>query len=280
MTVDCHTHLWRYPGDLTEGFVEEAKRMRADAVAMDITPETHWAACETADRCIVFGVAAKHSGIAASNDLIADYQDAHPEKIIGFAAVDPNEPNAIEELEHVVLDRGLRGLKLTPIYSDFHPMDERVQPVYEFCAKRGLPIVFHQGTTFVQAAPLKYSLPILLEDVALKYPDLVMVVAHLGHPWEADTIVMIRKQPNMFADLSALYYRPWQFYNSMVLAMEYGVLDKLLFGTDYPVTTIEESLAGIRNLNQVAAPNMPQVPVEKIEEILQRDALKLLGIEA
>jgi len=278
MLVDCHTHLWRYPGDLTEQFVEEARRMRAGAVAMDLTPEMHWAACGKADKCIVFGVAARHSGITADNDLVADYQDAHPEKIIGFAAVDPNEPDAMAELERAILDRQLQGLKLTPIYSNFHPMDERVQPIYEFCVKNGVPIIFHQGTTFVQAAPLKYSFPVLLEDVAQKYPDLVMVVAHLGHPWEADTIVMIRKQPNMFADISALFYRPWQFYNSMVLAMEYGVLDKLLFGTDYPVSGIDEALEGVRGLNRVAAPNMPKVPDDEIEAIFQQDTLGLLRV--
>lgn len=279
MLIDCHTHLWRYPGDMTDQFVEEAQRMRASSVAMDITPEMHWEACKLADRCIVFGLPARHSGITADNDLIADYQDAHPEKIIGFTGIDPNEPDYMEELERTVLDRKLKGVKLTPIYSNYHPLDERIWPVYEFCEHHNLPILFHQGTTFPRAAPLKYSFPILLEDVALKHPDLVMIIAHLGHPWEADTIVMIRKQPNMFADLSALYYRPWQFYNSMVLAMEYGVLDKLIFGTDYPITTIEESLAGIRNLNHVAAPNMPKVPAEKIEEILERETLRLLRIE-
>lgn len=279
MLVDCHTHLWRYPGDMTDIFVEEAKRMRASAVVMDITPEKHWEACAKADKCIVFGLPARHSGITADNDLIADYQEAHSEKIIGFSGIDPNEENYMEELERTVLDRRLRGLKLAPIYSNYHPMDDRMQPVYEFAQKHNLPCLFHQGTTFPRTAPLKYSFPVLLEDVALKYPDLVMVIAHLGHPWEVDTIVMIRKQPNMFSDLSAIYYRPWQFYNSMVLAMEYGVLDKLIFGTDYPVTTIEESLAGIRNLNHVAAPNMPQIPDDKIEEILNRDTLKLLRID-
>jgi len=277
--VDCHSHLWRYPGDLTDRFVEEAKRMRAASVALDITPEVHWQACRDADKCIVFGVAARHSGISASNDLIADYQQAHPQKIIGFAAIDPTESEAMAELERCVQDRRLRGVKLTPIYSNFHPMDARAQPVYEFCVRHNLPIVFHQGATFVQAAPLRFALPLLLEDVALRYPGLVMVVAHLGHPWEADTIVMIRKQPNVFADISALYYRPWQFYNAMVLAMEYRVLEKLLFGTDFPVTTVQESLEGIRNLNHVAGPNMPRVPEDEIEAILHRDALKCLRVE-
>ena len=64
-----------------------------------------------------------------------------------------------------------------------------------------------------------------------------MVIAHLGHPWIAETLVLIRKHRHLYSDISALYYRPWQFYNALVLAMEYGVLDRLLFGTDYPFTT-------------------------------------------
>ena len=112
----------------------------------------------------------------------------------------------------------------------------------------GLPIMFHQGTTFPRKAPLKYANPVLLEEIALRFPDLKMIIAHLGHPWEAETIVLIRKQPNVFSDISGLFYRPWQFYNSLRLAVEYGVVDKLLFGTDYPVATFEETVEGLHHV--------------------------------
>ncbi len=172
-----------------------------------------------------------------------------------------------------------RGLKLAPIYQNYHPMDERMQPVYAFCEKRSIPILIHRGTTFPRRAPLKYALPIQLEDVAMRYPELRMVIAHLGHPWVEDTIVLIRKQPNLYADLSALYYRPWQFYNSLVLAQEYGVMKKLLFGSDYPFTTPADSAAALRNVNHVVEESrLPRVSSDAIEAILERDTLSILQI--
>ena len=108
-----------------------------------------------------------------------------------------------------------------------------------------------------------------------------MVVAHLGHPWEADTIVMIRKQPNVFADISALFYRPWQFYNSLRLAVEYGVTHKLLFGTDYPFTTFDESVAGLRSVVQLSREmNLPELPDDLPDQIIHRDTLAVLGLES
>ena len=62
-------------------------------------------------------------------------------------------------------------------------------------------------------------------------------MAHLGHPWEGETIAVIRKHPHVYADISALHYRPWQFYHSLMLAQEYGTMHKILFGSDYPFTT-------------------------------------------
>ncbi|MEM2904191.1 MAG: amidohydrolase family protein, partial [Candidatus Bathyarchaeia archaeon] len=120
----------------------------------------------------------------------------------------------------------------------------------------------------------------LLERVALAFPDLRIVIAHMGHPWERDTIVLIRKQPNVYADISALFYRPWQFYNTLVLCDEYGQLHKLFFGSDYPVTTPQESIEKIRRINaQVEGTSLPRVPHEALEEIINRDSLSILGVK-
>jgi len=91
--------------------------------------------------------------------------------------------------------------------------------------------------------------------------------------------VLIRKQPNVFADVSALFYRPWQFYNSMRLAEEYGVLRKLLLGSDYPFTTPQETVERLRALNELPRrAGLPPVSDEGIEALIQRDTLSLLGI--
>jgi predicted TIM-barrel fold metal-dependent hydrolase len=142
-----------------------------------------------------------------------------------------------------------------------------------------LPILFHAGTSFVSGTPLDYSRPIHFDAVAVDFPDLKMVLAHLGHPWEGETIATIRRHPNVYADLSALYYRPWQFYNSMRLLVEYRAEEKVLFGSDFPFTTTGDSLKGVRGLNAIlAGSGLPAVPGDIIENIIHRNTLELLGL--
>ena len=201
-------------------------------------------------------------------------------QFIGFLSIEPLSPGALEEIDRAVNELGLKGIKLGPVYQHYHPADKRVYPVYEKAQEMGLPILFHQATVPGQWDPLEYAHPLLLEKVALDFPELKIIVAHMGHPWENSTIAMIRKQPNMYADISALFYRPWQFFNSMRLCYEYGQMHKLLFGTDFPVTTPAESLEKIMNLNYVVeGTGIPRVPEEEIEKVIHQDALKILGIK-
>lgn len=92
------------------------------------------------------------------------------------------------------------------------------------------------------------SRPSLFDDVAIRYPELRMVLAHLGHPRYGECLAVIRKHPHVYADISALFYRPWQFYNMLITAQEYRVTHKLLFGTDYPFVGALESIDGLRNV--------------------------------
>ncbi len=281
MLVDCHTHLFLYPGHLSDEFVNEANaRSRGHALDLHIPPEKHWPAMQSVDKAIVFGIRAFHSGLWTRNEDVAAYASAHKDKIIGFGAVDPTTDNVRETLESIVrLD--LRGVKLGPIYQNIHPTDPRMMEVYEFCQAKRLPIMIHQGTTFVRTAPLKYAFPVQLEDVAVEFPELRMVIAHLGHPWIMETLVVIRKHPHLYSDISALHYRPWQFYNALIAAKEYGVLDKLLFGSDYPFTTAEASMDGLRNINRIPeGTGMPRLTTEEIERLIYSPTLECLGLEA
>jgi len=281
MIVDCHTHLFAYPGHLSQEFVGEANaRSRDHPMDLHVPPERHWEAMRGVDRVIVFGLRAFHSGAVVPNEYIAAYANEHREKVIGFAAVDPARDDVEETLEHAVDRLRLKGVKLGPIYQGVHPTDSRMMAVYRLCQERGLPILIHQGTTFVTRAPLKFALPVLLEDVAIEFPRLKMVIAHLGHPWIAETLVLIRKQPNFYADISALHYRPWQFYNALILAKEYGVLDKLLFGSDYPFTTPEASMAALRGFNKMAeGTHLPRLEETEIEKLIHSPTLTCLGLE-
>jgi predicted TIM-barrel fold metal-dependent hydrolase len=119
-----------------------------------------------------------------------------------------------------------------------------------------------------------------MDEIAIQFPELRIVMAHLGHPWQADTFAVIRKHPHVYADVSAGFYRPWSFYHAMRLATEWNVLEKLLFGSDLPVATPRETIDGLRAVNApTAGTGLPRVPEDRIEEIIMRDALSLLGLE-
>jgi hypothetical protein len=213
------------------------------------------------------------------DEYVADFVARAPDKLAGFASCDPTQPGCMEELKYAVERLKLVGLKMGPVYAGFDPREARVAPIYEYCQRKSLPIVFHTGATFNRAAPLEYTRPWLFDEVAIRYPGLRMVLAHAGHPWCEECLVVIRKHPHVYADIAALYYRPWQFYHMMVIAQEYKVTHKLLFGTDYPFTQSRESIEGVRNANHIAGTSaLPRVGGEVIEQMLSRDAFQLLGI--
>jgi predicted TIM-barrel fold metal-dependent hydrolase len=229
------------------------------------------------DKAIVFGIASRDE--ESPNDATAAFVRAYPEKLIGFLSIHPLDPHCIEEMERCVSDLGLRGLKLGPNYQNFDPLCEAAFEVYRHAERLGLPIVFHTGTSPVQMADLDYAHPRHFDRVAIAFPDLRMVLAHMAHPWQATTIAVIRKHPHVYADISALFYRPWSFYNCMLLGQEWGVLHKLLFGTDYLVSTPQENLDALRNPNRIVeGTSLPRISEAAMEEIIHRDTLGLLGL--
>ena len=154
-------------------------------------------------------------GINVPNEYVAKYCDKYPERLIGFCCVDPNEDDAANELHKCVKEFHMEGLKLGPIYQNFDPSSESASKVFETAQELGIPVLIHQGTTFVRKAPLKYAYPSLLDEVAIRFEDLKIIIAHLGHPWEDETIVMIRKHPNVYSDVSALSYRPFRLFEKL-----------------------------------------------------------------
>jgi hypothetical protein len=214
-------------------------------------------------------------------DAVAEYVSQHPDKLLGFLSLDPTQPGWQEELRRGHQDLRLKGVKLLPMYAGFRPNQPELNYLWEYAGQHNLPVLLHTGTTFIDRAPIECTLPRHLDDVATRFPDVKIILAHLSHPYEGECVAVIRKHPNLFADCSALHYRPFQLYHSLMLVQEYGVWDKVLFGTDYPFTTVSASIAGIRNLNgMLEGTHLPRLSDSKIEAMLNRNSLKLLEIEA
>jgi hypothetical protein len=213
------------------------------------------------------------------NDTTAEIAAMRPDKIIGFMSVHPDDKSVLNEVNRCKEDLNLKGIKLGPNYQNFNPLGENAAKLYGFAELNNLPIVFHQGTVPIAKSPLKFSYPIYMDQIATSFPQLKIVMAHMGHPWHEDCIAVIRKHPHVYADISAQFYRPWSAYNGFRLAFEWNVMHKLLFASDWPITTPSENISFLNGLPEFCKHhNLPVIPIEPLEKIKHRNSLELLGI--
>jgi hypothetical protein len=269
--VDWHTHVW-----LPEHFGGQERTPAGTDVGRG-APALHREAMRAVGRYVVVGL--QVPWVHIPNEFVAEQVAASAGRAVGFASVSPRDDGAAAEFERAVTMLGLRGLKLSPVYQGFDPRTPEAWRLYEMADAFGVPVMFHVGGAAPASATLEHGSPLLLDPVARAFPRLPIVVAHLGQPHMAETVMLLRKQPNVFADLSARFHRPWQLYNGLVLASEYGVWDKLLFGSDFPVRSPEEAVRGFRQLSTlVGGTNLPQITDRMIESVLYERPLALLGL--
>jgi len=176
---------------------------------------------------------------------------------------------------------GLVGIKLGPIYQGTSPLHPLMTRVFKTAERLGLPVMIHQGAIFTNAGRLPEANPLLIDDVAIAFPDLRIVIAHMGHPWIYETVVVMRRHPNVFADTSAIAGRPTVLANALAAAKDYGVLHKVLFGSDSPMVA---AAAAVAELERIVA-RMRQIAYtpltdEELHGILHRPSFDLLGIPA
>ena len=279
MIVDVHTHVGEYPAHIGERFASEAREAWPD-VRLGGTLDDHYAdALADVDCAVVLAFNAPAAGFVVPNDYVASYVARDPARLIGFGSVDPSSRSALDELERMKGDLGLVGCKLGPIYQNVDPLGPEFLRVCEALERLELPLLIHQGTTFSRAGSLLQARPILIDEIALRYPELRIVIAHLGHPWFDEAIAVIRRHPHVYADVSALVGRRWLLYQALVSAVEYRTEHKLLFGTDFPFFTARQTIDGLRSVTGPAfGPKLPVVDEQVVEDIIHRPALELLGI--
>jgi uncharacterized protein len=286
MIIDCHTHIWQSPEQLGDGALAELSRPTVVAgQKMRLLPQAdtanHLLASEPAERTFVLGFKSRYLGAAIPNDYIADYCREHADKMIGFAGIDPTESDAPDQVTQVTQELGLRGITICPAAQDFHPSDTRAMAVLEKAAALHVPVIIYPGTHLSPKTKMEYARPHLLDEVARAFPNLKLVISHFGYPWVDEAIVLLGKHHNVYADTAALLRRPWVAYDALVRAHQFQVIDKLLFGSDFPFTTAGECIQTLYSINQMAmGTNMPTVPRESLRGIVERDVLSLLGIPA
>lgn len=283
MIVDCYTHTWESPDQLgrcvpARGWSAANPPLIGGAAGASLA--RHHAATEPVDITIVMGFKSRWLDAEVSNDHVAAYVRQHPGELIGFAGIDPSDPSeAISELTRAREQLAMSGIAVAPAAQDFHPSDSQAMQVYAEAAKAGMPIVFHTGVHLATTSKLEYARPVLLDEVARELPDLKMVIAHMGYPWVRETVLLLAKHKNVFAEISWLTHDPWEAYQALRGASQFGVIDKLLLGSGFPSATASQCIEELYSINHlVHGTNLPTIPREQLRGIVERDSLALLGI--
>jgi len=212
---------------------------------------------------------------ALSSEEIADLAAQHSDILVPFGSVDPlTGAAAVAHARRLVTDHGVRGFKFHPSLQAFEPNDRSCYPLYEALQELGVPALFHTGQTGIGAGlpggrgiKLRYSNPMLLDDVAADFPDLTVVLAHPSVPWQDEAISMATHKRNVFIDLSG--WSPKYFPASLVQAANSMLRHKVMFGSDYPVITPDRWLADFDKLH---------VKDEIRPLVLKANAARMLGL--
>jgi predicted TIM-barrel fold metal-dependent hydrolase len=227
---------------------------------------------------VVFTVDAEHltGHPRIANEEVADGCAAHPDVLIPFASIDPHRGRAgVREAHRLVAGHGVRGFKFHPGLQGFAPDDRLAYPLYEAIEELGVPALFHTGQTGIGAGVrggggirLKYSNPLLVDDVAADFPDLRIILAHPSFPWQDEALAVAVHKEHVHIDLSG--WSPKYFPPQLIRYANTLLKDKVMFGSDYPVLTPDRWLADFATLD---------IKPEVRPRILKHNAARLLGLD-
>ena len=279
MIVDLHTHIWESPDQLGKGAAQRVLRNAAQPWDRpDASTSAHDAAMEPVQHAVILGFESHMLGGSISIEQVARCVARKPGKYLGFAGIDPLLGRVKSRIDHA-RSLGLVGVTISPAAQGFHPSHSMAQPLYEACSDAAMPLLVHGVTHLSSEAKLEFAQPMLLDEVARDFPRLKIIISQVGHPWIEETLVLMSKHRNVFADLSNVVTRPWQLYSLLLSAHQQGVIDRLLLGSDFPFCTPQKAITTIYSVNTLTQGTMlPSVPREQLRSIVERDALEALGL--
>jgi predicted TIM-barrel fold metal-dependent hydrolase len=272
--IDMHVHAHHADSAHTEAGNAAASYFKSSGVPLDLDGlAAYYRSRKMA--CVVFTVDEQLSGQPqVSNESVLAAAEVHGDVIIPFVSIDPTRPTAAAEAEQLISGGRVRGFKLHPPLQQFWPNDRAVYPFYEVIAAQRLPVVFHTGHSGIGTGMrggggvrLKYGAPMPIDDVAVDFPDMPIILAHPSFPWQDEALSICMHKPNVYIDLSG--WSPKYFPANLVQYANTLLRDKVLFGSDYPLITPDRWIEDFDNL---------AIKDGVRERILKTNAVRLLGL--
>jgi predicted TIM-barrel fold metal-dependent hydrolase len=278
VAIDVHTHAWKSALQVDDALTESQQAMGR---YFRYQPQ-HQTVPQMAEMYrklkmafVVFSVDSPREPKKITNEEVAELAHKNSDVAIPFASIDPHRGDeGVRQAQRLIKDFGVKGFKFHPTVQEFYPNDRLAYPLYEVIAEAKLPALFHTGQTGVGAGTrggggirLKYSNPIYLDDVAVDFPDMPIILAHPSFPWQEEALSVATHKPQVHIDLSG--WSPKYFPPLLVQYANTLLKDKILFGSDYPVLSPERWIEEFHKL-----PIKPEVrPL-----ILKENAARLLRL--
>ena len=282
VAIDVHTHAHiseRIPDDPLWHEIQEAaagyfKKEGSEPTISEVAAYYR----ERKIACVIFPVDMESTTglLRIPNEEVAEVAAQNADVLIPFASIDPAKGKmGVHEARRLIKHFGVRGFKFHPTLQEFYPNDRSAYPLYEVIAEAGLPTLFHTGHSGIGTGMrggggvrLKYSNPMYLDDVAVDFPDMPIIMAHPSFPWQDEALSVCLHKPQVYIDLSG--WSPKYFPPQLIQYANTLLKHKILFGSDYPLITPDRWLA---DFEQIAI--RPEVrPL-----ILKENAIKLLGLD-
>lgn len=269
---DVHVHL-EHTGDASEAERAAAAYFKGKAPRDPKALAEYYRSRNIA--LVIFTVDERLTGMRrVSNDDVLAFAAENPDIAIPFASIDPHRgAEGVREARRLV-DAGAKGLKLHPPVQEFYPNDRLAYPLYEVFAEARLPVLFHTGHSGIGTGMhggggirLKYGNPLPIDDVAVDFPEMPIIMAHPSFPWQDEAISICLHKPQVYIDLSG--WSPRYFSPTLVQYANSLLKHKVLFGSDYPWLTPDRWMA-----------DFAQIPIkdEVRPLILKENAIRLFGL--
>jgi predicted TIM-barrel fold metal-dependent hydrolase len=208
------------------------------------------------DKSVVFA----GGSLKLTNEELLRTIKAHPDRFLGACSLTSQEfrdSEMVKMTKDILSHDAIIGMKFYTGYEHYYPSDEGLNPVLEEIEKEGKFAIFHSGDTYnvKKDAKLKYAQPIHFDDVAVDHPELKVVIAHMGYPWHRDTAEVMYKNSNVYTDVSGFVYGEFEGKTQVQFQKVfeefqfiYGSWDRLLFGSDFPISSQKSYIETLRDL--------------------------------
>ena len=264
MIIDCHTHVNNYHDEAVDSIQacldELQKDMRKNRIDVALVLTSYK---------VTPGRPSTRAAVEATRSLPHLFIVAGV-SFLNFTDVD------VAELRGLLAEGQVKGLKLYPGYEPFYPADPQLAPLYALAEEFEVPVMIHSGDTYTPKGKVKYSHPLHVDDVAVDFPNVKFVICHVGNPWIRDCMEVVYKNANVYTDISGLvlgnFSDRFEAYMRKQLQemLLYGVQpEKVLFGTDWPISSMESYLAFMDELS---------IPQADRQKIMWENAAKLFKL--